>query len=109
CAADHRPPADLLGRPKDILGGVVGVDMGADEIDRHPPLGHMRKKRANPRRLRCRRSADPQAGTDALEIARGVIVKLEVAFLAGRAAPEIEIRLVPYLEIPLRNLIDAVA
>ena len=39
----------------------------------------------------------------------GVVVEFEVGGLKGLSTPEIEVRLVPYFEVPLRDFVDAVA
>src|SRR5581483_7728080 len=63
----------------------------------------------NPGGLRSRRPAYPQRRRYILNIARGMVVELEICLLTRRTAPEIEVGFVPDLEIPLRNLVYAVA
>src|SRR4030088_1015870 len=69
----------------------------------------MFQKGANPRRRGGRRAANTQPRINLLEIERRVIVQFEVAFLSRDAAPKINIRFVPYFEVPLRNFVDAVS
>ncbi len=64
---------------------------------------------ANPRRLRRRRPADAQLRAYGLDVARGVVVELEVGLLPRRSSPEIEIGLVPHFEVPARHFVDAIA
>ena len=54
-------------------------------------------------------AADAQARADVFQGAGGGIVKLEVGWFFRSASPEIDVRLVPYFEIPLRNFVEAVA
>ena len=69
----------------------------------------MRDHVAHPRRLRRRRAAHANPLIHRLQRARRVVVELEVGLLRGPARPEIDVRLVPDFEIPLRNFVDAVA
>ena len=83
--------------------------MGGGEVKRDSFPGAMTDEGANPRRLRGRGATDPQSRTDRFDGERGVVVQIPVAGLLGLSGPKIEVRLVPHFEIPLRNLINAVA
>ena len=59
---------------------------------------------------RCGRgAAHAQTRADLLQRARRVVIELEVGLLARDTIPEIDIRLIPNFEIPLRDFLDAVA
>ena len=83
--------------------------MAADEIHRHAGFVHVFQERRNPRRLRGCRTAHANLRTHRFQRAHGVVVQFEIGRLLGIAAPEIDIGFVPYLEIPARDFIDAVA
>ena len=73
-----------------------------------PDLDHVVEEVRDPARRRGRRAADEQPGVDALDGLDGEVVELEV--LVARAGPEdLEVGLVPDLEAPARDLVDAVA
>src|SRR5215472_18853736 len=55
-----------------------------------------------------RGTTDTKLGIHALDGSRGVLIKLKISGLPGLTAPEIKIRLVPDLKIPLRNLPEAI-
>ena len=107
--ADHCRAAESSGRSaKDIVRGVVAVDMGGDEVQRHVLLRRVSDHRIDPRRLRRRRTAHAQPRTHCLYRARRVIVELEVGRLRRTPGPEVDVRLVPHFEIPLRDFVDAI-
>src|ERR1700688_4181074 len=54
-------------------------------------------------------SSHPQFRVDFLNRKRGVVVQLPVSLLPGVSGPEIQVGFIPYFEVPLRNLVDAVA
>ena len=108
-AADHVAARDVLIGVEHVLGGVVAVDVAADEVDRHAVLLRMRQEVAGPRALRGGRPTHAQARADRLERAGGVVVQGEVGGLRGLAGPEADVRLVPHLEVPAGHFVDAVA
>ena len=59
--------------------------------------------------LRGGGAADAETGTDGFDGAGGVVVELEVGLLGGAADPEVDVGLVPDLEVPLRDLVKAIA
>ena len=63
---------------------------------------------ADPGRLRRRRPADTQPSIDGLDRPRGGFIKLKIRVLGRLARPEVDVGLVPDLEVPLPDLIDAV-
>src|SRR5580700_6660272 len=69
----------------------------------------MREKFIGPAGLRGGWTADAKAGADTLHGLCGDIVEMKVRFVSRIADPEIEIRLVPDFEIPLRNFLNSVA
>lgn len=98
------------------LGDGVGVDRAerigrvevrADEIHRHLAVGAVAGEVVEPGVARTCWAADLQARVDPLERRGGGVVEREAVGL--RAGPErLEVRLVPALERPLRDLADAV-
>src|SRR5262245_42074134 len=83
--------------------------MARNEIYRHGICGSVFQKIAHPIGRSCGRSAHTKARADGFEGAGGMTVKLEVGGLFGFAGPEIDVRLIPHLEIPLRDLVEAIA
>src|SRR6185437_16723082 len=75
------------------------------EVDRHVALAGVLQKSVYPRSGRGCGPADSQPWTDALQIARRVIVELEIALLTRNAAPKVDVGFVPDLEIPLGHLV----
>ena len=69
----------------------------------------MRQETVHPGRLRGGGPAHAQPGTHALDGAGGAVVELVVGGLFRIAGPEIDVGLVPDLEVPLRDFVDAVA
>ena len=69
----------------------------------------MANEAIDPGRLRRRGSADAKPRIHGLQRSRRRVVKLVVRLLLRIARPEIEVRLVPDLEIPLRDFVDSVA
>src|SRR6185437_13900652 len=51
--------------------------------------------------------AHTQPRRDGLQRTRRVRIEIEVRFHARDTAPEVDVRLIPNLEVPLRNLINA--
>ena len=108
-AADHGVARDVLVGAEDIVGGVVGVDVGGDEVDRDVFGLGVREEWRDPRGLRGGWPAHLQAGRDGFERARGVVVELEVGGLFRGAHPEVDVGLVPDFELPGGDFIEAVA
>ena len=108
-AADHVGARDILAGVEHVVGGVVAVDVRADEVDRHVVLVHVREEVGGPRGLRGGRAAHADARIHRLERAHGVVVQGEVGGLLRLAGPEADVRLVPHLEVPAGDFIDAVA
>src|SRR5262249_17380503 len=94
---------------EDVFGSVVGVNVRGNEVNRDFLFDAMGDKSINPSGLRGRGAADAEALVDALYGAGGNLGKVVVGWFFGDALPEIYIRLVPHLEIPLRNFLDAVS
>ena len=108
-AVDHRVAGDVLVGAEDIVGGVVGVDVGGDEVDGDVVCLGVGEEGRDPCGLRGGRAADLEARRDGLERAGGVVVELEVGGLLGVAAPEVDVGLVPDFELPGGDFVDAVA
>ncbi len=68
----------------------------------------MLQKRRYPRRLRRRRPTHLQPHRHRLQIPRRMVVQLKVRRLLRLPTPEVQVRLVPYLKLPRRQLIDPV-
>ena len=107
-AADHVAARDVLVAVEHVLRGVVAVDVGAEEIDRHVVLFRVRQEIRGPRALCGGRPADAQARVHRLQRAGGVVVQRVVGGLLRLAGPEADVRLVPHLEVPAGYLVDAV-
>src|SRR6185312_16631067 len=58
----------------------------------------------DPRGLRGRGAADAQVRIDRLQRPRSVVIQRPVGRLSRAARPEVEVRLVPHLEVPLPHL-----
>ena len=69
----------------------------------------VRQEAVHPGSLRCGRSANAQPRTHALDGARGAVVELVVRGFFRIAHPEINVRLVPDFEVPLRDFVFPVA
>ena len=108
-AADHLVARNVLVGMKDVARLVVAIDVRRNEVERHVGLLGVADHFAYPRRLRRCRAAHAQRRRNRLDVAGGVVVKLEVGWLLRRAAPEVEVGFVPDFEIPLRNFINTVA
>src|SRR5450432_3690626 len=81
--------------------------MRRDEVEWHTSLGSVRSQRLNPFAGRGRRTADAQAVINTLDRARRFVVEAQVLVLTARPEHD-EIRLVPHLERPGLDLVDAV-
>src|SRR6185437_9085255 len=78
-----------------------------DEVHRDMVLGSVAQKLRHPC-CRCGRwPAHTQPRRDGLQRTRRVRIQIEVRFHARDTAPEVDVRLIPNLEVPLRNLINA--
>src|SRR5579884_1865981 len=108
-ARDHLRSRYAFMRPEHIFSGVVAVDVSRDEIYRDVRGGAVLEELRNPGGLRGRRSADSELRIHLFDGCRGSVVKLEVSRLLRIAGPEVNIRLVPYFEIPLGHFRDTVA
>ena len=108
-AAHHVCAGNVLMGCEYVFGGVVGVYMGRDKIERYVSVGTMADECPDPSRLRSGRPADTQSGIDRFERLRGVIVQGPVRLLRGSAGPEVQVGLVPDLEIPLRDFVNPIA
>ena len=100
-AADHAIAGNLLAGAEDVFGGVVGVDVSGDEVDRDIVLLTVLEEGGDPGGLRGGWASDGDPGAYFLDGADSVVVKLEVSWLRGFAGPEIKIRFVPDFEAPL--------
>src|SRR5215468_5121823 len=107
-AAHHLSARYLLFRTEYVLRFVIAIDVGRHEIHRYLLVPAMPQECRDPGRLRGRRSADAQPCIDRLETAGRVLVERKVGRLLRLASPEIEVGLVPHLEIPLADLIDPI-
>ena len=108
-AGDHFVARDIFVRVEDVFGGVVGVDVGAGEVDGNIMVAAILQKVANPGGLRGCRSSDSELRRDLLEGTGGVLVEVEIRALFGIADPEVDIRFVPDFKVPLRDFCDTVA
>src|SRR5260370_2600957 len=72
-------------------------------------IGTVADQRVNPRGLRGSWPAHSQPLIYFLNRNRGVVIQFPVSILFWLSCPKINIGLIPYFEIPLRNFIDAVA
>src|SRR5579864_8210456 len=70
--------------------------------------GAVAEEPVDPGGLSSRGPANAEARIHAFQSAGGDIVKLIIGCLFRIAGPEIEVRLIPYLEIPLRDFVDAI-
>src|ERR1700740_1865038 len=64
---------------------------------------------SDPSRLRRGRATHAETGVHGFQRPSRHIVEMIVGLLLWIAGPEVEVRLVPDFEIPLRNFIDSVA
>src|SRR5258706_15591137 len=69
----------------------------------------MANQGVNPSRLRGGGSAHSQPWIYSLNRKCGVVIQFPISILFWLSRPEINVGLVPYFEIPLRNFIDAIA
>src|SRR5579864_537242 len=107
--AHHLVARNVFVGAEDILSAVVAVNMSRDKVHRDLVLNTMLNKYINPRRLCCSRTTDAQSWTDTLYRSRSAIVELPISGLLRFARPEVDVGLIPYLEIPVGDFIDAVA
>ncbi len=94
---------------EEVLDGVVGIAVGGDEVDGDVVRGDVSQELGYPRGGCGGRAADAEARADAFESMRGVGVELLIGLEARDAAPEVDVGLVPDLEVPLGDFVDAVA
>src|SRR5256886_6715234 len=108
-ATYHPLAPDGRNGPKYVLRGIVAIDVCRDEVDRDTAVLAVLNEIRTPRGLRRRRPADTQARIHRLQSSGGVIVQRPVSGLLRLACPEIQIGLVPHLEVPAADLVDPVA
>src|SRR6185437_5478716 len=99
---------DLIGS-QEAFHGLVGISMSGDEIDGDVIFGAEVEEFRDPRGSGSGWASYSEAWADGLQVARGVGVEVEVRFLAGNAAPEVDVGFVPDFEVPLGDFLDAVA
>src|ERR1700730_7620222 len=107
-ATYHAVTRNRLGGTEYVLRGIVAVDVCRNEVDRHTVFPAVLDECRNPCGLRRRRPSDAQARIHCLESPGGVVVQRPVSGLLRLACPEIEIGLVPHLEVPPADLVDSV-
>src|SRR6266403_3425665 len=107
--ADHALARNTFVSAEHIWCAIVSIYVGGNEINRDVLVNAMLDESIGPGGLRCGRTAHAETITHSLNGCDRVIVKLPVGRLFGLAHPEIDIRFVPDFEVPLRNLIHAVA
>ena len=100
---------DVVAGDEHVFDGVVGVAVAGDEVDGDVVVGGVLEEGVDPLGGGGGGAADAEARVDGLEVACGVVVELEVAALVRDASPEVDVGLVPDFEVPLRDLVDAVA
>ena len=83
--------------------------MSGNKIERDLFLGGMGDDIADPCRLRSCGTADTDPLVDRFEGASGIVVELEIGLLRRPSGPEINVGLVPDLEVPIGHLVDSVA
>src|SRR5260370_33197988 len=108
-AADHLRSRNIFVHAKDIFGTVVSVDVSRSKIHWNVFFFAVRKEAGSPSSLRCSGAADAEAGAHALDGAGSAVVKVVISSFFGIAGPEVDVRLVPDFEIPLRDFVDTVA
>jgi len=108
-AANHFDARDGLMRPENILARIVGINVRRDKIHWHAILNGVLNETIDPGGLRRSGSTHAQPAIHALQGSRGCIIKLVISLFLRIAHPKINIRLVPDFEVPVGNLINAVA
>ena len=81
-----------------------GIDIAGDFLERSCLFASHGKLE-----ITRRRSANPERGVDFLHSLGRILVELEILLLGSSVEEEIEIRFVPHLEVPLPDLLDAIA
>src|SRR6202142_1507954 len=94
---------------EDVLRVIVAVDVCGDEVHGNLVVYSVANETIDPGSLGRRRSADAQTGIDRFDCFRGGVVKLVVGLLLRIAGPEIQVRLVPYFEVPPGDFVDSVS
>src|SRR5260370_40735276 len=108
-AADHFVARDLFVGAEDVFGGVVGVDVGGDEVDGDVVLFAVLEEGRDPGGLCGGGATDEEAATNFFDGESGVVVELEVSWLLRAADPEVEVGFVPYFEAPFGYFFNSVA
>jgi hypothetical protein len=105
----HLVARDLFTAMKNVARLVVAVNVARYKIEWHVLLRRVLNHRRNPCRLRGRWPTDAQARAHGFDVTRGVVIQLEVRFLLRDSRPEVEVGLVPDFEVPVGDLVYAVA
>ena len=92
-----------------VVCGVVRVDVRGDKVDGNTLRMHVIEERRDPSGLCGGRPPDLQAWRDRLDSASGVVIELKVRGLLRISLPEVDVGLIPDLEPPGGDLVDAVA
>src|ERR1700693_5086530 len=108
-AAHEFRSRDLFRGAKYVFAQVVGVNVTGNKINRNIIFHGVSNEAIDPSGLRRRRPTDAQPAIDLFQSPCSGIVKLKIGLVLGRSRPEIKVGFVPDLEIPLGNLINAVA
>src|SRR5271163_814701 len=108
-AAHSMVHRNIFVRSEEIFDGVVGISMRGDEINGHMIGRGVFQEIRHPRSGGSGGTAYTQTRVYSLQSTRSVSVEVEVGLLAGNATPEIDVRLVPDFEVPLRDFINAIS
>src|SRR5262249_12272616 len=109
CTANHCFAGDIIAGAEYVLRGIVRIDVSGNKISRHIPFYDMRDEYIRPRSLCGGRSTYTNLLTDCLQCFGRMIVKLEVSLLLGIAGPKINIRFIPYFEVPFADFVRTIA
>src|SRR5215472_15031278 len=88
------------------LDRLIVIAMRTHEVNRYMILCSIVEELRYPRRRCGCRSTNAQARRYRFQCTRRVRIQVEVGLHTGNTTPEVDIRLVPYFEVPLRNLIN---
>ena len=104
----RRIPRHTCVTGEQVFDRIVRIRMARYKINRRAVFLHISQKRCYPVRRRRRRSTHPQPRAHGFQVTRRVVIQLKIAAIPGNSVPEINVRLIPDLEVPQRHLVGPI-
>src|SRR5215469_1001921 len=105
---NHLVTWDHLRRTEYVLRPVIPIYVTGHKINRNVLFRAVLEKCIHPGRLGRGRAAHTNVSIYVFDGLRRMLVELEICGLPGIPCPEIKVGFVPYLEIPLRDLVRSI-